>query len=182
MPREAAPVAMRRGWRTGISARSASPTAGPALGRRRRRATCASPTKRPTSPAVGRNAPETDAKSGKAWTPPGWSDWQESPANQLHLKDRTARLKIVVSPVRVRVSPYEIAVVARFSSKRCVAGSFPIGTRLGHESSDRVRAHDAVPVVRPNHPVVRDEENTTPVRSPGPSRSFLDVSAPIAEA
>jgi hypothetical protein len=63
-----------------------------------------SPTKRPTEPAVGRFIRQKAAKYGKTPIPP---DTTRSP-NSLQivkLSSRTARLKIVVSPVRVRVSP-----------------------------------------------------------------------------
>jgi hypothetical protein len=62
-------------------------------------------TKRPTSPAVGRNARETPAKSGKNWTRWRWQYRKQSPANRGNLSEWRTRLKIVVSPVRVQVSP-----------------------------------------------------------------------------
>ena len=61
--------------------------------------------KRPTGAAVGRNAGENGAKSGKIRTSDASPETRKSPANQCGLRNKRARLKIVVSPVRVRVSP-----------------------------------------------------------------------------
>jgi hypothetical protein len=76
-------------------------------------------TKRQRGLVVCRNAGETDAKSGKARTPATSPEPTESPANAADSGARAARLKIVVSPVRVRVSPSEVPesrMVAGFSS------------------------------------------------------------------
>ena len=62
-------------------------------------------TKRQTTRAVCRNAGETGAKSGKTRTPYVWPESGEFPANRLVSGAAAARLKIAVSPVRVRVSP-----------------------------------------------------------------------------
>jgi hypothetical protein len=63
------------------------------------------PTKRQTTPAICRNAGETGAKSGKTRTPYPWPEAREIPANRPVSDATAAQLKIVVSPVRVRVSP-----------------------------------------------------------------------------
>jgi hypothetical protein len=73
--------------------------------------------KRPTSAFIGRNVRKTYAKSGKPWTS------LESPrpttiaATRRNSSCKGARLKIVVSPVRVRVSPSENCLL----SGRCAA-------------------------------------------------------------
>jgi hypothetical protein len=62
-------------------------------------------TKRPTSAVIGRNVRKTDAKSGKTRTGARRLRPCQSPANPRNSSVKRARLKIVVSPVRVRVSP-----------------------------------------------------------------------------
>jgi len=62
-------------------------------------------TKRQTRPTVCRNAAETGAKSGKARNERGISKTTKIPAKLPDFRPNAARLKIVVSPVRVRVSP-----------------------------------------------------------------------------
>ena len=57
--------------------------------------------KRPTGAAVGRNAGETGTKSGKIRTCDASPEPRKSPANQDRLRNKRARLKIVVSRVRV---------------------------------------------------------------------------------
>ena len=59
-------------------------------------------TKRQTGTAVCRNARQTDAKSGKTRTPQTLRKAKKFPGNKLDSDAGTARLKIVVSPVRVR--------------------------------------------------------------------------------
>jgi hypothetical protein len=61
--------------------------------------------KRPTATAVGRNARQTAAKCGKDRTREICPDRRESPGNRRESDVDGTRLKIVVSPVRVRVSP-----------------------------------------------------------------------------
>jgi hypothetical protein len=61
--------------------------------------------KRPTDPVIGRNARQTGAKCGKVRTRQLRPGSTRIPANGPVFRDRSARLKIVVSPVRVRVSP-----------------------------------------------------------------------------
>jgi hypothetical protein len=65
-----------------------------------------SPTKRPTDPAVGLFIRQKAAKYGKTRIPPDTPKVAETPCKSIELSSRTARLKIVVSPVRVRVSPF----------------------------------------------------------------------------
>ena len=60
------------------------------------------PTKRPTSFAVGRNVREIRDTQLR------WPNDGLFPGNAQYLNDRGVRLKIVVSPVRVRVSPSAI--------------------------------------------------------------------------
>ena len=91
---------------------------------------------------TGPKRPETSAKSGLPWA----SDQQETnrsyPANRRFSAPRTTLLKIVVSPVRVRVSPFSRAAVAC----RAVPG---IAARLdaGHfsASAKRIRAEHRRP-------------------------------------
>ena len=66
-------------------------------------------TKRQTGPAVCRNARQTDAKSGKTRTPYTWPEAGEFPANRPVSDATAARLKIVVSAVRVRLSPSRLS-------------------------------------------------------------------------
>src|SRR5215218_4973798 len=61
--------------------------------------------KRQTTLAVCRNVDQTNAKSGKTRTRENIGGGRESPANWPDSALKAARLKIVVSPVRVRVSP-----------------------------------------------------------------------------
>ena len=62
-------------------------------------------TKRPTRDAIGRNVRKRRAKSAKTWTVCGGPPTRKIPASGPNLRGEAARLKIVVSPVRVRVSP-----------------------------------------------------------------------------
>jgi hypothetical protein len=124
---------------------------------------CPEPTKRPTSFAVGRNVRETSAMSVKSGHTRGGRNNDLSPANAKDLNDRGARLKIVVSPVRVRVSPSAIPRCCGISSFLIAPGAFdwvlewaPAGRssceRLGAESQcscrvagfgQRQRPHDS---------------------------------------
>jgi len=63
------------------------------------------PAKRPTSAFVGRNVVETAAKSGKTRTGATQRKSCQFPADPWNSSVKGAQLKIVVSPVRVRVSP-----------------------------------------------------------------------------
>ena len=62
-------------------------------------------TKRPTDPAVCLFTRQTTAKCGKTRTPPDTPRAAKYPCKSARLRSHFARLKIVVSPVRVRVSP-----------------------------------------------------------------------------
>ena len=55
---------------------------------------------------------QTTAMCGKTWTPPDPRDGRK-PCNWARLRIHSTRLKIVVSPVRVRVSPSEEALDIR---------------------------------------------------------------------
>jgi hypothetical protein len=70
-----------------------------------RRSRLRGPTKRQTGVAVCLIGRETSGKCGKTRTRPATAGSRKVPANQPNFSGRTARLKIVVSPVRVRVSP-----------------------------------------------------------------------------
>ena len=62
-------------------------------------------TKRPTDPAVCLFTRQTTAKCGKTRTPPDTPRAAKYPCKSARLRSHFARLKIVVSPVRVGVSP-----------------------------------------------------------------------------
>lgn len=62
-------------------------------------------TKRPTGPAVGLFMLQPTAKCGKALTSPDTPKTVKPPAKG-EFSGRSTRLKIVVSPVRVRVAPF----------------------------------------------------------------------------
>jgi hypothetical protein len=62
-------------------------------------------TKRQTSAAVCRNVRKTAARCGKVWTLKRSAGLAKYPANRRYSEAGAAHLKIVVSPVRVRVSP-----------------------------------------------------------------------------
>ena len=93
----------------------------------------AAQTKRQTGPAVCRIAGETGVKSGKARTRETVRGASESPANRPDSDARATRLKIVVSPVRVRVSPSQevpanqpvFLLVRRCSRERLRATGWP---------------------------------------------------------
>jgi hypothetical protein len=74
-----------------------------------RRANRCSPvaTKRQTRPVVCRNAAETGASISKTTKiPRSFRAFPDFAANRADFRPNAARLKIVVSPVRVRVSPF----------------------------------------------------------------------------
>ena len=76
--------------------------------------------KRPTSPGIGRNLGES-RKSEKSWTQWRRPERQQFAANRPHSSLREARLEIVVSPARVRVSPSQSPrsrMVTRYSGRR----------------------------------------------------------------
>ena len=92
--------------------------------------------KRQTTPAICRNAGETGAKSGKTRTP-ATVTIQGFPAYRPGSDVTAARLKIVVSPVRVRISPLrgaESRMGVRCSTCRWNAGrAGGSGTRYGRD-------------------------------------------------
>jgi hypothetical protein len=103
--------------------------------------------KRPTSAFIGRNVRKTYAKSGKPWTS------LESPrpttiaATRRNSSCKGARLKIVVSPVRVRVSPSENCLLSGRCAARPSASS--AGAKVPHRAICDSRAGSRVRECQP---------------------------------
>jgi hypothetical protein len=108
------------------------------------------PTKRPTSPAVGRNVCQTTAKSVKAWTRARSSRPCEFPANQPNLRRMRPRLENRGAPgsspgLAIHERPAEArflrAAAPEATSARTLPSAFPAVQPLG--PADRPSMRDA---------------------------------------